>query len=310
MNFSNEMLELLKNKQLLSEKLDSIYYGSIEIREKNSNKYIYVHFREKGLPITKYVGEYSEELHNLILKNNLESKKIKKEIKLIEKNLKELGYINEKLSEKVKNNIDFARKHIAQSIYKQASLEGINTTFSDTQEIIEGGMINNMSSMDVQKILNLKYAWEFVLNENVILSRKDFNILSQINKFVLEHFFFNAGQIRSVPVSIGGTKYQPKIPIESDVKQELEEILNLKVDDETIAVELVLYIMKKQIFIDGNKRCAIIFANHFLISKGIGLITVPVELIEEYKKLLVKYYEGNNEIEIKRFLKEKCIIRI
>ena len=39
----------------------------MEIRKKDNKKYIYVHYRDDGILLTKYVGEYSEELHNLIL---------------------------------------------------------------------------------------------------------------------------------------------------------------------------------------------------------------------------------------------------
>jgi prophage maintenance system killer protein len=70
---------------------------------------------------------------------------------------------------------------------------------------------------------------------------------------------------------------------------------------------LLLYIVKSQIFIDGNKRTSVIFANHYLISNGVGMIVIPVDKVEEYKKLLVDYYETNNSKQIKSFLK-KCYI--
>lgn len=47
-------------------------------------------------------------------------------------------------------------------------------------------------------------------------------------------------------------------------------------------------------------------ANHFMIGKGIGLLVVPENIVPEFKSLLVAYYEGRNEDEIKAFLKEKC----
>ena len=68
--------------------------------------------------------------------------------------------------------------------------------------------------------------------------------------------------------------------------------------------------MKKQIFIDGNKRTSIIFANHYLISKGKGIIVIPAELTDEYKDLLINYYEGKDKTKIKKFLKEKCFMKI
>ena len=57
-----EIMDLLQNKQVLENELKKLAYGSVEIRENDSNKYIYVHYREEGVSLTKYVGEYSEEL--------------------------------------------------------------------------------------------------------------------------------------------------------------------------------------------------------------------------------------------------------
>ena len=50
-----EIMNLLQNKQLLEHELQSLAYGSVEIRENDSNKYIYVHYREDGVVLTKNV---------------------------------------------------------------------------------------------------------------------------------------------------------------------------------------------------------------------------------------------------------------
>lgn len=305
-----EIMNLLQNKQTLTKELNNLVYGSVEIRENNSNKYIYVHYREDGILLTKYVGEYSDNLYNLIINNNIKSKELKKEIKKIEKRLKQLNYTDKELSPKIEISIDFAKRHLVDTIYKQAILEGVATTFADTENIIEGGKINNMSSEDVLKIVNLKHAWEFILNKNVILSNTNFPLLCEINKFVQEGFYYSAGKIRTIPVSIGGAKWTPELPIETIIKEELDDIFNKKISDIDKAVEILLYIMKKQIFIDGNKRTSIIFTNHFLISKGKGIIVIPAELTEEYKDLLINYYEGKDKTKIKKFLKEKCFMKI
>jgi fido (protein-threonine AMPylation protein) len=305
-----EIMNLLQSKQTLENKLGSLIYGSVEIREADSNKYIYVHYRDNGIALTKYVGEYSNELYNLILNNSIEAKKLKKEIRNIRKRLKELNYIETELNSDVMLNIDFAKKNMVSTIYKQAILEGVATTFADTESIIEGGKVNNMTSEDVLKIINLKHSWEFVLNENVILSDTNFALLCQINKFILEGFYYNAGKIRSTPVSIGGTSWTPDLPIESVIKEELDDIFNKDINNIDKAIELLLYTMKKQIFIDGNKRTSVIFTNHYLISKGMGIIVIPAELSEEYKNLLIKYYEGLDTINIKNFLKEKCFMKL
>ena len=73
---------------------------------------------------------------------------------------------------------------------------------------------------------------------------------------------------------------------------------------------MCMYAMRTQVFIDGNKRASVIFANHYLISKGQGLIIVPEKHISKFKKLLVEYYERDNIQQIMNFLKEKCWIKI
>ena len=305
-----EIMNLLQSKQVLEHELQSLAYGSVEIRENDSNKYIYVHYREDGVALTKYVGEYSDELYNLVLNNSIKAKQLKMQIREIIKKLKQLNYTEEELSEKVEQNIDFAKRHLVDTIYKQAILEGVATTFADTESIIEGGKVNNMTSEDILKIVNLKHAWEFILNKNVILSDTNFALLCEINKMVEEGFYYTAGKVRNTPVTIGGTTWKPELPIESIIKEELERIFNSKMDDVDRAIELLLYTMKKQIFIDGNKRTAVIYSNHYLISKGKGIIAIPAELTEEFKDLLIPYYEGKDENKIREFIKEKCYIGI
>ena len=67
----------------------------------------------------------------------------------------------------------------------------------------------------------------------------------------------------------------------------------------------MLYVMKTQVFNDGNKRTAVILANHYLISKGEGLIVIPEKLVSVFKKYLIEYYENKSK-EIVAFLKDKC----
>lgn len=310
MSEQEEILTLLKDKEICKRELSDLVFGTIELRERENKKYIYVHFREDGLSLTKYVGEYTDELYNLILNNNKTARELKHRLRQVEKQLKKLNYIEKDLSEKVAMNIDFARRHMVDTVYNQAVLEGVATTYLDTETIIEGGKVSNMTPNDILKVVNLKHAWEFILNKNVIQSPTNFSLLCDINKLLEEGFYYNAGQIRSVPVSIGGTTWKPELPIESVVKEELEKILSANLELIDKAIELLLYVTKKQIFIDGNKRTSVIFANHFIISHGLGLLVIPENRVEEYKKLLIAYYEGEDTEEIKRFLKDKCYLKI
>ena len=310
MNNQEKIIELLKERQIKQYELDNLVYGAIEVRINDSKKYIYTHAKENGLQTTKYIGEYSDEMYNLILNNNIKSKELKKRIRQIDRELKELDYIDEELSKNVSINIDFARRHLADTIYKQAVLEGVATTLSDTENILEGAKVSGMTPDDIMKIINLKHAWEFILNKNVILTSTNYSILCTINKLVEEGFYYNAGSLRTTPVKIGGTNWTPELPVESDIKDEIDNIISKKKSYVDVAIDLLLYVVKKQMFIDGNKRTSVIFANHFLVSKGKGLLVIPSEKVEEYKKLLIEYYETNNNLKVSKFLKEKCFLEI
>ena len=300
--------ELLYEQELLKSRINKMIHGSIEIRENNNKKYIYVHFRDGGISTSKYAGEYSIELNNLILENNKIVKEYKKQLKEIKKELGILQYNSKELTDRVKMNIDLARKNMVESIYKQAKLEGVATTYSDTETIVNGGKVKDMTATDIAKVVNLKHAWEFILSEGVISYPTNYAILAQINEIVEEGFSYTAGRIRSVPVTIGGSNYLPPLPYEPQIKEELNEMLS-KDNSYNIAIELLLYVMKKQLYLDGNKRTAVIFANHYLISRGMGLIVIPAELVEDFKKLLIEYYEDKNE-DIKEFLYNKCLTKI
>ncbi len=302
-----EIQNLLNQKADLQSKIKiSAFDGSIEIKTVNGEKYIYVRKKEAGRNTSIYIDKYSEELYATAINQSQEIRSIKKQIRKIEKGLAELGYQESDLTPRVQLNIDFARANVKNLIYDQAVLEGVSTTFPQTETILENGIVNGVKASDVQKILNLKHAWEFIVDKDVVASPCNFYLLSHIARLVNEGFYSNGGSVRSVPVTIGGSSYIPPIPNEIDVKENIDQIIHSKRSDIDIAVELTLYCMKTQIFIDGNKRASIIFANHYMIQHELGLLVVPENIVSEFKALLVAYYEGRNETEIKVFLKEKC----
>ena len=299
--------ELLRQKADLEARLSLLAYdGTPEIKENASGKYIYIRKRVLTRVTSEYIGLYSNDLYGLVVRSTRQAKDLKKQIKGLDKELSKLGYISSDLPDRVQQNLDFARVNMKANIYDQAILEGVATTFPQTETIIENGKVSGMTASDVQKILNLKHAWEFILDKGVISSKSDFYILSYIAKFVNEGFYDNGGRVRGVPVAIGGTNYIPPLPVESVVKENIELILNSQKDNIDIAIELCLYCMKTLIFNDGNKRASVIYANHYLISKGEGLIVIPEKEVPTFKKMLIDYYEGKDEQNIKAFMKDKC----
>ena len=302
---------LIQEKAEAEARLSLIPYdGSPEIKENQSGKYLYIRKRIGSRLTSTYVDVYSDDLYQLLIRNAKESRELKKTIRRLTKRLAELGYTSNELSPDVLLNLDFARANMKTSIYDQAVLEGVSTTFPQTEDIIENGTVNGMTAMDVQKILNLKHAWEFILDEDVIQADSDYHLLCHIAKLINEGLYSDGGRIRGVPVTIGGCSYIPPIPIENVVKERIREILCSDSDAIDKAISICLYSMKTQIFIDGNKRASVIFANHYMISKGLGLLIIPEKEVSEFKELLIDYYDNDNDDIICDFLKTKCWKRI
>jgi hypothetical protein len=303
----NEIQELLRSRADLHARLNLMPYdGTPEIKERGGGKYLYVRKRVSGKLTSTYVGVYTEELYNLLLRNARETREIRKQLRNIEKQLAAAGYSEDELSADVINNIAFARVNMKTNIYDQAVLEGVATSFPQTEEIIDNGKVSGMTATDVQKILNLKHAWEFILDKDVIASKSDYYMLSYIARLVNEGFFADGGRIRGIPATIGGSSYVPPIPSEIDVKDKITDIIEDDADVIDIAIKLCLYCMKTQIFLDGNKRASVIFANHYLISHGGGLLVIPEKEVPKFKNLLVKYYEGEDISIISNFMKKNC----
>ena len=307
MNSFDEIQSLLQDKADIQARINLIPYdGNPEIKETASGKYLYIRKRVGSRLTSTYVDVYSDDLHQLLLRNAKELKELKKSLRKIEKKLVNLGYEPNGLSNRVLQNLDFARANMKLNIYDQAILEGVATSYPQTEDIIDNGTVNGMTANDIQKILNLKHAWEFILDSDVAQADTDYYLLCHIAKLVNEGFFYDGGKIRGVPVKIGGSSYIPPIPIESIVKERITEIINSEADEIEIAIGLCMYCMKTQIFIDGNKRASVIFANHYLISHGQGFLVIPEEHVPEFKQKLVAFYEGEDIEVISVFLKEKC----
>ena len=264
-----EIQEVLRQRADYEARLRLLPYdGTPEIKSRGDQRYLYCRKRIGSRTTSTYIGLYSEELHQQLLRDAREARELRKLIRHADKKLAELGYVESDLSPRVITNLDFARANMKANIYDQAVLEGVATSFPQTEEIIENGRITGMSPTDVQKILNLKHAWEFILDRDVIQAESDYYVLCHIAKLVNEGFYAEGGRIRGVPVRIGGTTYIPPLPIELEVKEHIQAILHSGQQDIDVAIELCLYAMKTQVFIDGNKRASVIYANHYLIAHG------------------------------------------
>lgn len=202
--------------------------------------------------------------------------------------------------------IEMAKRMLVDSIWKSANLEGLGTTFPRTEAILANAPTTTKTE-EVLFVINMKRAWQFLLDNleynNCIM------LLREFDKIVGELLFHYAGEIRTIPVQIGGTSWEPEMPHTGIIMDSINEIEQIE-DIELRALKYFCYIARTQMFIDGNKRVAQLMANKVLIENNIGIFQISIERLEEFKGLLIKYYETGNDTEIIDFMKEYCIKRI
>ena len=207
----------------------------------------------------------------------------------------------------LEQNIFLAKRNIVDNVYSNARMEGINVTFSQTQTILQGVNVPNLKLDEIQVILNLRDAWNYIINN--VDEELNLEFICKVNEFVARNESIEWGRLRTGKVTISGTDYIPEIPEKEKVNEKLKDILNIENATER-AIEYMLFGMKSQLFWDGNKRTSTIVANKIMIENGTGNIKVSDENLEEFNKLLSEFYTTDNKEKIKEFLYNKCIVGI
>ena len=202
--------------------------------------------------------------------------------------------------------IEMAKRLLVDSIWKSANLEGLGTTFPKTEAILANAPTTTKTE-EVLFVINMKRAWQFLLDN--LAYNNCIMLLREFDKIVGELLFSYAGEIRTIPVQIGGTSWEPEMPHTGSIMDSLKEI-ELIEDVELRALKYFCYIARNQMFIDGNKRVAQLMANKVLIENNIGIFQISMEKMEEFKGMLIEFYETGNDIRMIAFMKEYCIRRV
>ena len=148
----DQLRELLHQKADIQARIKLIPYdGAPEIKTQGDKQYLYVRKRIGGRNTSTYVDLYSETLYQLLLKNARERRELEKTLRQIDRKLLQLGYTEEDLDPQVQKNLDFARINMKSNIYDQAILEGVATSFPQTEEIIDNGIVNGMMIKTLSK---------------------------------------------------------------------------------------------------------------------------------------------------------------
>lgn len=190
--------------------------------------------------------------------------------------------------------------------------EGMVFSSSQTQEILGGGVISHLDYTLVCGVRNVNRAW------NWVCSAKGYGVdtFEYLHSIVSEDIIRNPwleGTFRdkNMPVRISSSTYVPPLTTRREAFNEFDKKLTFVLNElkgyqpierkVKICLAFFIFLMKRQYFIDANKRIAYLFVNSLLRDFGTGKILLLPDLknYETFNALLKKYYEGSSAEGIK-----------
>lgn len=103
--------------------------------------------------------------------------------------------MKDRYSMTIEQNIFLAKRNLVDNIYANAKMEGLNITFPETKTILEGVNVPNLKIDEIQCILNLKDAWEFVISN--IDDEFNLNFICKVNEYVSRNESLEWGKLRT-----------------------------------------------------------------------------------------------------------------
>lgn len=220
-----------------------------------------------------------------------------------------VGTIPNKFNMSCDENVFIAKRLLVDSVYQQANLEGIATTYAQTVDILNNINVDSLTPTDISKICCLRDGWHYLLDN--LDSPLDLAFLETLHELVARFDvpYTYLGKIRVDQVLISGTSWRPELP-NPDILYEWLADLDFSKDTTDMAIKTGLQLMRIQPFKDGNKRIGSFVINKVLISYGKGLFNVPVELDGEFKQRLVNYYTSNDVSDLAWWIYHNCIVGV
>lgn len=202
------------------------------------------------------------------------------------------------------NRLDLVRRTMV--------FEGMVFSSSQVEEILGGGVIPHLDYQLVCGVRNVNRAW------NWVCSAKGYGV----DTFEYLHSIVSKGVIRNpwlegtfrdenTPVRISSSSYVPPLTTRREALNEFDKKLTFVINElkgyqpveskVRVCLNLFIFLMKRQYFIDANKRTAYLFVNSLLRDFGTGKILLLPDLknYETFNALLKKYYEGSHQDGIK-----------
>lgn len=215
----------------------------------------------------------------------------------------------------LKENIFLAKKVLVAQIHNLSRFENCQTTLLQTEQIINGQNIASVSLNDIQTILNLKRAYQYVIRHISDGFPVDISLLKKINSIVAQEDSLAPGDFHTGTVGVtlvDGSRHTPPAISEVEVQNLFGQIANRSRSTTETAIRSMLAFMRQQIFWDGNKRTATLFANAMLIEKGCGILEISELQMPEFNTKLSDFYRSgdDDDTDVATYLYQNCIFGI
>jgi len=198
-------------------------------------------------------------------------------------------------------------------IYTSAKIEGNTYDRIDTDNLLRLGITaGGKKYSDAVMLLNLRNAFNQVINlDKTIIIDQDF--VCDLHKTIMRDLLpkFEQGIIRNEAVYIGASKYKP-LSSNLRLREELKHLF-LSANKFSNPFEKAIYLHCNlaylQCFKDGNKRTARLTQTAVLAQEKILPLFFIDDLISEYQRAIVSYYEtGNYKFYIEFFIKNYSLV--
>ena len=213
----------------------------------------------------------------------------------------------------LKENIFLAKKVLVAQIHNLSRFENCQTTLLQTEQIINGQNVVSASLGDIQTILNLKRAYQYVIRHISDSLPIDIPLLKKINSIVAQENSLAPRDFRTGTVGVtlaNRSRHTPHAMSEVEVQDLFGQIANRSCSTTETAIRSMLAFMRQQIFWDGNKRTATLFANALLIEKGCGILEISELQMPEFNEKLSVFYRSGDDTDVAVYLYQNCIFSI
>ena len=197
-------------------------------------------------------------------------------------------------------------RFIIELSWKSSQIEGNTYSLIETETLIKQDIrAQGHSEEEAIMILNHKDAFNSILENKGDFKKLDFSHVIQLHNILTKGLV--ASGIRSQKVRITGTTYEPlsdKYGLESALKELIKHVNSIKYPPEK-ALILAIMVAYVQPFADGNKRTARMLSNAVLIAYGYPPLSYRNVDVNEYRSVMIVFYEINNLFNFKRIFMDQ-----